>query len=56
MPFYDPTYIFIQSNDHLELYAKSNLRHAKNDVENILQEYINKGKWFNDIVLLMHKV
>jgi hypothetical protein len=56
MPFYDPTYLFIRSKDHLELNARINLRHAKNDVENILQEYINEGKRFNDIVLLMYKV
>jgi hypothetical protein len=55
MPFYDTTHVFIQSIEHLHLNAKDNLRLAKQDVENILQEYIHKGMRFNDIVLLMQK-
>ncbi|KAL7505756.1 hypothetical protein ACHAXN_006671 [Cyclotella atomus] len=55
MPFYDPSHILIQSKEHLHLNAKDNLRFAKHDVENILQEYIHKdgsqGRLFYDTAI-----
>ena len=41
LPFYDPSYIFIKANACLD--ANSNLRRAKEDIEDILREYIHKG-------------
>jgi len=44
LPFYDPSYIFIKANTCLDAtQTNNNLRHAKEDIEDTLLEYIHKG-------------
>lgn len=41
MPFYDPTHVRIEANPNLG--AKDNLRRAKEEIENVLVDFIHKG-------------